>query len=571
MSDPGFVQLIDLREPGDKLPIKIYGNAHVREQRVICSTGSQIKIDGLLGRFYASHWFNESNIDSIFFCFRFRGDISINIIAQDIVTERECIVARCDCRADNERDIALPINLRECAQASLYAQFYCNFSSSVRNLRWTSDAPALRSCSFALAAIVSEAPEGVLHPVEYLVRCLAAADCSAIHSVHIIDLTPSQSCAGVIAETSSICDLPPISVASFSAGQGTLQRELAAMACGDTTHILLLSGEVSIEPSFFDRVRSILCHARGDISLSATYIDRHSPRIPVIAGAGLSRSLIDANPRHKPDQDDWGAIALPREDICKHGLPFPLHDNAREYRQRLMDGGRRMLVWPDMVVLRRPRSQISLPWAAFYEARDVLFLRAWQRRSRTTTALELSIKLLTHLIQYDYLRADLLLKGLAAYRVGPLALLAWSGKDHAELVAGAVPRYRLEGQRFPPLRTRRLFPRAPGRCAWKMIRALLSDLFLPGLKLLIRRGFVRAENLTPYFEPRPKLVLIRHAATRRLEERQYDWGQGWSLVTSFVCVMVRLALRRRSKFHLHSMAAFDFWDVHDDPQRQLNP
>lgn len=542
----------------------IHGDVRLHEQALICSSGSQIKFDGLLERFFANYWYNETNVDHICFRFRFRGDISISIIGQDIVTGNEWVVTQSDCQADVECEIALPISLQECAQASLYAQFSCNLPSSVHDLRWTSDTPPLRPCSLAVVAIVSEAPEGVLHPVEALARRLAVADRSAVNDVHIIDLTVDQSCTKAVAQISSIYDLPPIRVAAFASGQGILQRVLAAMAWGDATHILILSGEASIEPSFFDRVRSILCCAREDISLSATYIDRHSFRIPFMAGAGFARSPIDANACQRPDQDGWGAIALPREDICRHGLPFPLHDNAREYRQRLMDAGRRMLVWPDMVVSGRLRPQISPPWAVFYEARDALFLRAWQRRSRTTTALELSGKLLTHLIQYDYLRADLLLKGMAAYRAGPLALLVWSGKDHAELVAGAVPRYRFEGQRFPPLRTRRLSPHTPGRCTWKMIRALLSDLFLPGLKLLIRRGFVRAENLTPYFEPRPKLILVRHAATRRLEERQYDWQQGWSLAAGFVCLMVRLALRRHTKFHLHSMTSFDFWKVHAD-------
>lgn len=549
----------------------IHGDVRLHEQTLICSSGSQIKFDGLLERFFANYWYNETNVDHICFRFRFRGDISISIIGQDIVTGNEWVVTQSDCQADDECEIALPISLQECAQASLYAQFSCNLPSSVHDLRWTSDAPPLRSCSLALVALVSNVPEGALHPVEVLVRRLAAADRSAVNDIHIIDLTVDQSCAEVVAQISSICDLPPMRVVAVASGQGILQRTLAAMACGGPTHILILSGEASIEPSFFDRVRSILCHAREDISLSAPYIDRHSLRIPVMPGAGFARSPIDANACQRPDQDGWGAVVFPREDICRHGLPFPLHYNAREYRQRLMDGGRRMLVWPDMAVSGRPRPPIGSPWAAFYEARDVLFLRAWQGRSRTTTALELSGKLLTHLIQYDYLRANLLLKGMAAYRAGPLALLAWSGKDHAELVAGAAPRYRFEGQRFPPLRTRRLSPRAPGRCAWKMIRALLSDLFLPGIKSLIRRGFVRAENLTPYFEPRPKLILIRHVATRRLEERQYDWKQGWSLAAGFVCLMVRLALRRRTEFHLNSMASFDFWNVDTDAQRQPNP
>ncbi|QPI71989.1 hypothetical protein [Sphingobium sp. Cam5-1] len=571
MSDQNFVQSIYLREPCDKLVMKMYGNAHVLEQALICSAGSKIKIDGLFGRFFASHWFNETNIDRVFFCFRFRGDIAISIIAQDMVTGREWIVTQYACQADDEREIALPIDLQECAQASLYAQFSCNLPSSVHDPRWTSDAPPLRSCSLALVAIVSEAPEGVLHPVEALARRIAAADRSAVIDIHIIDLTVDQSCAEAVAQISSICDLPPIRVDPFAPGQGVLQRALAVVACGRATHILILSGEASIEPSFFDRVRYILCHAREDIRLSATYLDRHSLRIPVMVGPGFARSPIDANACQRPDSDGWGAIALPREDICRHGLPFPLHDDAREYRQRLMDGGRKMLVWPDVAVSGRPRLQTSPPWAAFYEARDALFLRVWQRRSRTATALELSGKLLTHLIHYDYLRANLMLKGMAAYRAGAPALLAWSGKDHAELVAGAAPRYRCEGQRFPPLRTRRLSPRASGRCAWKMIRALMSDLFLPGLKPLIRRGFVRAENLTPYFEPRPKLILIRHAATRRLEERQYDWKRCWSLVAGFVCLMVRLALRRRTEFHLNSMASFDFWNVHSDAQRQPNP
>ncbi len=62
-----------------------------------------------------------------------------------------------------------------------------------------------------------------------------------------------------------------------------------------------------------------------------------------------------------------------------------------------------------------------------------------------------------------------------------------------------------------------------------MAQRVLVDLYVLIVKLRHRFELIRDADLSPFAMPRPRIVLIRRKADRKIEVRRYQMLRGWRL------------------------------------------
>ncbi len=565
VGDPAILQAVPLALDPHALVFEAWGDVQVAHDGTWlgADAGCQVRLNGVFASFAETYWQRHTHVRQVQFALSLTGEAALRVFRRDVAVGADVCVFEAWYRFAEPHDVTVPITLADQGETLLWAELSFRDASTIANARWEAEAAPLREPSLCAVICTFNRDADLIANFAALQRCVARPfDRIVVVNQGAPGLAQRLDAAGVALAGVA---LDVVEQANLG-GAGGFTRGMMAALDGAATHIVLMDDDIAIEPMVLQRLRAIYRYATTPLCIGGAMFDLfartrltsagdmiHPSRPEIItlrdpwADDARDPATRDYIARHRtPDFNAWWCLAIPREVVEAQGLPLPLfiRGDDVEYGYRLTQAGVPTLCWPGVAVWHRPFSLKSHAWHYFYDRRNSLFLCEMHGRfTRWHLAGMIIGSFFSHLLRYDYARAEMLARGLAAFNRGPAGLLAWSADDHVALTRPVPQEYREAGRPLPR-RCTQMRPAPAVRPRGAMLRQVLVDLFAPMIKFRHRFGFIRAEHLTPFAHPRPRILLIRRPNMRKLEMRRYKWLRGWRLTAAFAWQLAVLLLLR---------------------------
>ena len=350
-------------------------------------------------------------------------------------------------------------------------------------------------------------------------------------------------------------------------GCGGFTRSLdEALVADETTHHLMMDDDIVLDARMIARARRFLDFTDTDIALGAGMLDAMRPTVMYEAGAHLSDDnkiqaychnvdMSDPGQLHhfnKPvdtDYNAWWFCVIPLDRARALELPAPvfIRGDDFEYGQRLARDGVPTVTLPGIAVWHEPFYAKPTGWQGYYDLRNrLIFGATYSDRVRQLSLAHVTGLITTAILTHDYMMAELRLKAVEDFLMGPEALFAQDTEAlHKSVMALAKAHApeKLEGKGW---KTRDL---QQGRPASTVMRELIAQQALSMLKtgLLPLKTNQRPVYMDADAHPRNTVgrsyVLTNGPRSYHLGFTP-DRGRMWALMRRTVALML---LYRRTK------------------------
>ncbi len=234
-------------------------------------------------------------------------------------------------------------------------------------------------------------------------------------------------------------------------GRGVLE----AMDDAACTHIALLDDDVRLEPESLARMAAFFALADGPVCLGGHMLDSLRPMQLYEAGARIRHNWTLAPLEHDQDLSDpdalaslldfkpmhfngWWCFGVPKAVVAEHGMMLPcfIRGDDVEYGLRLHDRGVPTTGLPGVGIWHEPFYVKLGGWQLYYETRNALICAALHGNfGRTHVAVQVTKRLLGHLLTYRYYGAALVVRATEDFLRGPAILDGDPRPLHASLGA----------------------------------------------------------------------------------------------------------------------------------------
>lgn len=432
------------------------------EQAVVCSQGGKISLNSYFNSFYESFYAQYTEIDSLYYLLRLKGDFQVEVYREVCGSDRREILWQqtwANCQLSDCVKIPLPSLQQDTLKGRIYFELECLSEKGIfqEGVIATEQPPtqevslAIITCTFKKEAYIKKTVDTILQdsllqskPWKIFVvdngKTLAADDFPDIR----VELIPSRNVGGS---------------GGFTTGL------VKALQANSYTHFLFMDDDIELDSESIYRLFALYEYAKSDFAVAGSMLDLCKKHVLFEAGALYSKALKtgEVKPfavtpvKHNLelqnvnnlnslllDEDiDYGGFwffAISKSIVEKVGLPLPLFLKVddMEFGLRIKQvTGSKLVAFPSIAVWHEP-FYLKIPvWDNYYYYRNHLINHAIRGTLGYAEAIRhLTKELVFNLLLFEYSFAEMTVKAFEDYIKGPSFIKCTDPEQlHANILA----------------------------------------------------------------------------------------------------------------------------------------